>query len=83
MARIAGRKVTDSATDVNTTMRPPSPTDRVSTIGTIISAATPTITVPPEVSTVCAAVRIVRSAAARRSAPASSSSRKRVTTSSE
>jgi hypothetical protein len=49
-------------------------------MGTIISAATPTITVPPDVITACAAVRIVRSAAVKRSAPPSSSSRKRVTT---
>ncbi len=69
--------------DVPTTRSPPVPTERVSCSGTTSSAASPTITVAPDVITACPAVRIVAIAASCGALPLCSSSRNRVTISSE
>jgi hypothetical protein len=75
--------VTDRSTATATTMRPPSPTLRVSIAGVRRRAPNPTTTVSPDVITASPAVTIVAIAASRRGSPRPSSSRNRVTTSSE
>ena len=50
-ANAAGKNVVASSTATPTTTSPPTPTDRVSVSGVRISAANPTTTVTPEVTT--------------------------------
>ncbi len=79
----AGRNVVASSTAMPTTSRPPMPTDRVSVMGVVVSAAKPTTTVIPDVTTAEPAVSIVRIAASTGDRPRFISSRNRVTMSSE
>ena len=83
IASAAGKKVVASNTATATTISPPTPTERVSVSGVRISAAKPTTTVSPEVTTAEPAVWMVRTAASAGDRPRFSSSRNRVTMSSE